>query len=39
MLSQLASNLQKEKKSLVLTPTRLEDNFKKNKDFERDTKN
>lgn len=31
MLSQLACNLRKDKQSLVLTPTRLEDNFKKNK--------
>ena len=31
MISTIASNLQNSAKPLVLTPTRLEDNFKKNK--------
>ena len=31
MISTIASNLQNSPKPLVLTPTRLEDNFKKNK--------
>ena len=31
MISQIAGNLQKSSQPLVLTPTRLEDNFKKNK--------